>query len=341
LKAALELLQRGKTLDRAQARTAMDRLLASDTPPEHVAAFLACLRMRGEAVSELSGFLDSIRARSIGIGAEISGAIDVCGSGGDGANTFNISTVSAFVLAGGGVRVAKHGNRAVSSACGSADVLRALGVAVEATPVQFRELVETTGFGFLFANHYHPHLAAVAGIRRSLGIRTTFNLLGPMLNPARVSRQVVGVFDPALCERIALTLLEQGSEEALVVSGPGGLDEFALSGETTVAHLKAGVVTVSLVAPESVGLARAELSEIRGGTVSENARILEAILSGERRGAALDIVLYNAGAGFFVAGRARSIREGVELARESVRSGAARQALENVRNVSDAIVSRA
>lgn len=340
MKKYLELLQQGKTLDRSQAKAAMDVIFQQGVPPEQVAAFLACLRMRGETTPELSGFLDSILARSLGFSPKIENAIDVCGTGGDGSDTFNISTVAALVLAGGGVRVAKHGNRAVSSVCGSADVLRAIGVAVDGSPDQFREFLDTACFGFLFANQYHPHLAAVAPVRKALGIRTTFNILGPLLNPARVQRQVIGVFDPSLCELIARTLLDQGGEEALVVSGEGGLDEFSISGKTFVSHLKNGAISNYEVTPESVGLTRGDQSELQGGGVEKNAEILLRILRGERKGAALDVVLLNAGAGFLVSGKVSKLAEGVTLAREAVVSGAAWNNLEQIRRLSRAILPR-
>jgi anthranilate phosphoribosyltransferase len=344
MKRILEMILKGSTLERAQAREAMDLILEMGnekrSSPEQVAAFLSCIRMRGETVAELNGFLDSILARSTLLdhgSSQLKSAIDLCGTGGDGSGTFNISTTCAFVLAGAGVPVAKHGNRAVSSACGSADVLKALKISVELTSGQFLDSLEKTGFGFLFAQAYHPHLASVAGLRKALGVRTSFNILGPLLNPARVSRQVIGVFDPTLCEKLCETLRERGSREVMVVSGecdgdpshpPTLIDEISLSGPTRVAHLENGMIRTYIVTPEDAGLPRAGRDELMGGSAEENADTLKGILEGRTQGAKRNVVLLNSAAAFLVARQVKNISDGVNLARKQIDQGHALAALE-------------
>jgi anthranilate phosphoribosyltransferase len=256
------------------------------------------------------------------------GAVDTCGTGGDGLGTFNISTAAAFVTAGAGVPVAKHGNRSVSSRSGSADLLEALGVKVDLGPEEVEECVRETGMGFLFAPVFHGAMKHAVGPRRELGIRTVFNILGPLTNPAGVKHQVLGVYDPALTETLARVLGRFGVEHALVVNGCG-MDELTTLGETKVSELKDGEVTTYVLLPEDLGLEKAVVSEITGAGPEENARIASDVLSG-KPSAYRDITVLNAGAAVYTAGRAASVREGIALASDSIDSGAAREMLDSL-----------
>lgn len=256
--------------------------------------------------------------------------IDVCGTGGDHSGTFNISTACAFVLAGAGVRVAKHGNRSVSSKAGSSDVLSALGITVQLPPEKVLACLETTGFGFFFAPTFHPAMKRVALIRQSLGVRTIFNILGPLTNPAGVRRQVLGIFDQRFARLIANTLLELGSDEVMIVSSEDGLDELSLSSKTHVTHLKNNNIANYPLTPEDAGLQAAPLSEIIGGDATQNAKIILEILNGTR-GPKRDVVLFNSAAGLLVSGKAKDLREATKQAAESIDSGRALMILEQVK----------
>ena len=336
MRALLKAVFDGKLLSRAEARSAMGAILQGEGRPEQIAAFLAALHVRGESRDELSGFLDSLRELSIPVPAKREKLFDTCGTGGDGAQTFNISTAAAFVLAACGVPVAKHGNRSVSSRSGSADVLEALGIRIDATPEITARNIDTLGFGFLFAPLYHPALSKVAPIRRALEVRTVFNVLGPLANPARVRRQVMGVYDVALLERLAELLRESGTEEAMVVASEDGLDEITLGGTTRIAHLKGGEIRLRSVQPEDFGLARAPVDHLKGGDARENAKVIERILAGEETGAKRDVVLANASAALFVAGVASDFRDGVIIAKEAIVSGRASRVLTSLKEVADA-----
>ncbi len=261
-------------LDRERARAAMGLIMDGAATPAQLGAFLAVLKVRGESFEELVGFARAMRERAIGVTVKRAPLIDTCGTGGDGSGTFNISTTAAFIAAGAGAAVAKHGNRSVSSRCGSADVLEALGVRTDAPPEIMARCVEEAGVGFLFAPALHPAMKNAAAVRRELGVRTVFNLLGPMSNPAGAPRQVLGVYSTALVPLLARVLAELGSVEAMVVSSRDGLDEFSLSAPSVVAHLKGGKITESEVDPAEVGLPRHPSSAYGGGDASENARIL-------------------------------------------------------------------
>ena len=323
---ALHQLLEGKSLSREHAAAAMCEVIEGRATPEQVGAFLFALRIKEESVEEISGFLDCLRAKAVPF-PDYPGLMDVCGTGGDSSGTFNISTTVAFVVAAAGQPVAKHGNRSVSSRSGSFDVLEALGLRFESDPALIARSIEEHGIGLFFAPAFHPSLKALAPIRKSLGVYTVFNALGPLLNPARVRRQLVGVYSPLLLRKAAEVLRDQGAGqgtpntvEALVVRGEDGLDELSLSAPTRAVHLKAGQIRELTITPEEHGLKRADAAHLRGGDASENARILIEILRGEK-GPKRDIVLFNAGAALWIGGKAGDIREGIERAGAAIDSG--------------------
>lgn len=316
-----------RNLTAADALETAETLLAGAATPAQVAGLLIALRMKGETVDELSGFVQALRCGAVRVPIRSTDVVDPVGTGGDALSTFNISTTAAFVAAGAGCRVAKHGNRAISSACGSADVLRALGVNVEASPEVTAACIDEVGIGFLFAQLYHPGLRHVIGPRRELGVRTLFNLLGPLANPAGARRQVIGIYDRRLTHTLAEVLGRLGSTHALVVHGEDGLDEISLSGPTTVSELRDGGVRTFTVAPEDFGVQRAPLAAVCGGDAARNAEITRAVLTGER-GPRRDIVLLNAAATIYAAGRAETLAAALRVAAEAIDSGAAVAMLE-------------
>jgi len=327
----LEKVRGGERLGRPGARAAMDHLVSGETEAASISAFLLAIEARGVDASELAGFAESLRAQAVTVEVAREPLIDTCGTGGDGLHTFNISTAAAFVAAGAGAAAAKHGNRASSSRCGSADVLEALGVLVEDEPESVARSVEETGFGFFYAPRYHPAMRHVSAVRKALKVRTVFNLLGPLVNPALVRRQVVGIYDGSLLEIYARVLLDLGAESVMVVRGEDGMDELSLTGRTVVCRAERGKeIRSELLSPEDAGLMRASAGALRGGDAAQNAGLFIEVLEG-RPGPMLDATLYNAGAAILVAGLARTIKEGVAAARESVASGRARKVLENLR----------
>jgi len=319
--AALGQVQRGGSLSRELARAVMDAVMRGEVVDARFGALFGTLHARGETIDELAGFAESMRSHVVPVDAP-AGAIDTCGTGGDGADTFNVSTCAAFVAAGAGAVVAKHGNRAVSSRCGSADVLEALGGRLEVDAGAVPSVLEACGFAFLFAPAFHPSMRHAAAPRRAMGIRTAFNFLGPITNPAGVRRQVVGVSDPARAPHVARALAELGSERALVVHGEDGLDELTIADASVVYDVVDGDVRRVEVTPEQFGLARAPVAAIRGGDAARNATILRAVLGGDV-GPARDVVVLNAGAAILVAGIAEDLVDGVRLAREAIDTGAA------------------
>jgi anthranilate phosphoribosyltransferase len=333
MRAFIEKLILREDLTREEAASLMAEVMSGSLSESQIAAVLVGLRAKGETVSEIAGFVSTMRDKAVRIQPRRNGLVDTCGTGGDGAHTFNISTATALVAAGAGVGVAKHGNRAVSSKCGSADVLEALGVAIDVTPEGVAGLIDEVGIGFLFAPHHHPAMKHVAGVRRSLGIRTVFNLLGPLTNPAGVTRQLVGVFDPALTETVARVLQELGSEKVYVVHGADGTDEVSIGAETRVSALDDGEVRTFTFTPESVGMRRAGNGSLAGGDAEANARTIEQILDGAR-GPRRDAVVLNAAFVIDVAGLAPSIEDGVALASEAIDSGRARAVLDSLRDAS-------
>lgn len=294
--------------------------------PAQIAAFLVALRMKGETVSEITGCARTMRRHAITIRPQRERLIDIVGTGGDGSNTFNISTASAFVAAGAGAAVAKHGNRAVSSRCGSADVLEALQVDVDLEPTAVERCIEETGIGFMFAPLYHQAMKHALNPRRELGVRTVFNILGPLTNPAPVQGYVLGVYDPVLVPTLADVVLALGVERAFIVHGAPGMDELTVCGETVVAEVKGGRVRHYTIMPEDVGLPRAALASLMGGSAEDNAERILAILQGRDEGPPRDVVALNAGAGLVAAGLADTLQDGVDLAGQAIADGRAYEA---------------
>jgi anthranilate phosphoribosyltransferase len=325
----------GHSLRETEAAAAMLDIVEGLATPSQIAAFAIGLRMKGETAEEIAGLARIMRRYATRVDG-VDGAIDVVGTGGDGGRTFNISTLSAFVVAAAGGRVAKHGNRGVTSSCGAADILEALGIAIDLPAPAVGECVRETGFGFMFAPIYHPAMRHAVVPRREIGVRTVFNLLGPITNPAGVSCQVTGVAVPSVTPIIAEVLRILGSKRALVVHGQDGLDELSIAAPTAVFDVVDGTVREYEVTPESVGLERAGPDDITGGTVEANLRIAQSVLGGDG-GAARDAVLLNAAAGLVVAGLADDLTSGAELAARTIDSGAVRAKVEHVREVSSGL----
>lgn len=324
IKIAIRKIVDGESLTFEEAGMAMDQIMSGNASPAQIASLLTAMRIRGETVDEIAGFASTMRAHSRHV--ELSPgtvAIDTCGTGGDHSGTFNISTTAAFVIAGSGIKVAKHGNRSITSACGSADLLEALGVAIELEPEHVAALVDEAGIAFMFAPAYHPGFRHAGPVRREIGIRTVFNILGPMTNPAKVKRQLIGVGDGSVSERLAAAQDRLGSERVLFVHSSEGFDEFGLGGPSTVTEYdRANGVRTYDVDATDLGLGRAPADAVVGGNAARNVEITRAVLAGDR-GPYRDIVLLNAGAGIYAAGRADSIAEGIEIARQALDSGAA------------------
>lgn len=328
LKRLMNRLADGAQLDEAEVQNALDLMMSGVASPVAMGAFLMALRVRGETIAEITGAARFLRSRMTTVDAPPD-AVDIVGTGGDSHGTFNVSTAATFVAAGAGVTIAKHGNRAVTSLSGASDVLAALGVKLDVPPVSVSRAISDAGVGFLWAPLYHPAMKAWAPIRADLGVRTLFNLLGPLCNPAEVKRQVLGVYDRKLVEPIAEVLRNLGSVHAWVVHGADGMDELTTTGATTVAELKDGDITVFDVTPEDAGLKRGTLGDLKGGDARHNAGALRNLLHGEP-GAYRDIVLLNAGAALIVAGKAASLEEGVAKAQISIDSGRAARALDKL-----------
>lgn len=322
----------GRDLDVQSMADAVGAMVEGKASPVQIGAFLAALRIKGEGEGEIAGAAMALRDRCVRLpGPAFTEAVDTCGTGGDGAGTVNISTLAALVTAGSGVRVAKHGNRSVSSLCGSADLLTALGVKIDVPPDTAARCLDQAFFAFLFAPLYHPAMKSVAPVRQEMGIRTLFNLIGPLCNPARVRRQVMGVYSPDLVEPVAGVLGRLGSERAMVVSSHEGLDEISVCAPTTVAQLYPdGSVVVETVEPDHLGLSPHRPGSLRGGSPEENAAVSLEILGGGR-GPVRDAILANAAAALIVAGKARDWREGMGLAAASIDGGKAGEVLEKVR----------
>jgi anthranilate phosphoribosyltransferase len=325
MKALLALVAGGERLSLDQARSAFEIMMSGDATPAQVGAFLMGLRVRGETVEELTGGAEALRERMVKVQAPAD-AIDTCGTGGDASGTFNVSTAAALVVAACGVPVAKHGNRALSSKAGSADILAALGVNIDVEPSRVERAIREAGIGFMMAPRHHGAMRHVAGARVELGTRTIFNLLGPLANPAGARRQLLGVFAHDWIEPLAHVLGQLGSERAWVVHGSDGLDELTTTGPSHVAELRAGRVTTFEVTPEQAGLPRARLEDLRGADATTNADALRALLDGVR-GPYRDIVLLNSAAALMIADRAGDLAAGVARAVEAVDSGAAKAAL--------------
>ena len=326
----IKKVEAGSDLSRQEAELAMEEILSGRADEETIVALLAALRAKGETVAELVGFARAMRRQATSVFAEgsrpVEMLVDTCGTGGDSSGTFNISTAAAFVAAGAGVRIAKHGNRSISSKCGSADVLEALGVSLDAPPERVGAAIHEIGIGFLYAPALHTAMRHAMPARRRLG-RTAFNLLGPLTNPAGARAQVAGVFSDKVVEKVALVLSELGVERAFVVHGAGGLDEISLSGETTIGDVRRDAVQMCQVTPEDFGLERAPLDAISGGDAAQNAEIILAIFSGER-GPRRDIVVANAAAAIVASGLANDFLEGARQASTAIDSGGSMKKLD-------------
>jgi anthranilate phosphoribosyltransferase len=334
LKSIIGKVAAGQHLTRAEAEEAFGVIMSGEATPVQIGSFLTGLRMRGETVDEIAGAVATMRARMLRVEAP-EGAIDVVGTGGDATGSYNISTASAFVVAGAGVPVAKHGNRALSSRSGAADTLTALGVKIDLAPEDIARCIREAGIGFMFAPAHHSAMKHVGPARAELGFRTVFNLIGPLSNPASVRRYLLGVFSPDWVEPLANVLATLGAERAWVVHGAGGFDEISPAGETRVAALDNGTVTVFTVTPETAGLSPSPAEAIKGGDAEHNAAALRGVLAGVKD-AYRDTVLLNAGAALVVAGRARDIAEGARLAAEVIDSGKAHDKLDLLVAISNA-----
>jgi len=343
IKEAIAKVVRGNNLTEVEMEKTMDEIMSGTATPAQIGSFVTALRMKGETVDEITGAARAMRAKAIKIclknhlvnfdrdeiNIEDETILDTCGTGGDGTNTFNVSTASALVAAGAGVNVAKHGNRAVSSLCGSADVIENLGVKLDITRSDVERCIKEVGIGFLYAPIFHGAMRYAAGPRQEIGIRTIFNLLGPLTNPAGASAQVLGVYDLTLTEKIAHVLKRLGTREAFVVCGEGTLDEISICGPTLISHLKNGEVRTFDLTPEEVGFQRAAPETIKGGNAHENARIIREILNGQQ-GPKRDIVLLNAAAASMAVGLDGDFKEGIERAKTSIDSGQAKEKLKQL-----------
>ena len=346
---AVRALVDRKDLSRIEAAAAMEAIMSGAATDAQIAAFLTALRMKGETVEELIGFAQVMRQKAVKVrtrASDVVGAtgtdremlIDTAGTGGDASGTFNVSTATAFVVAGAGLKVAKHGNRSVSSLCGSADVVETLGIKIELSPAKIARCVDEVGIGFLYAPLLHTAMKHVMAARREMGIRTVFNMLGPLTNPAGANAQVIGVYSEALTEPLARVLAELGTLRAFVVHGADGLDEISNTGPSRISEVHEGIVRNSTVRPEDFGMARASIQDLRGGDREENAEIIRRILSGEA-GPRRDIVLMNAAAAIVVGRKAHDLKEGVALAARSIDSGSARDRLARLVALSQRLAS--
>jgi anthranilate phosphoribosyltransferase len=326
IREAIAHLIEGRDLTEIESEAVMEQIMTGQATTAQIGGFLIALRLKGETVEEVTGFARTMRRNATPVRSRHNLLVDTCGTGGDGCGTFNISTVAAFVVAGAGLAVSKHGNRSVSSKCGSADVLKALGVCLDLSPEQVGACIDKVGIGFLYAPALHPAMKHAVGPRREMGVRTVFNILGPLTNPAGAQVQVLGVYDGALTEVMARVLNALGSQAAFVVHGADGLDELSTTGPNQVTQLQNGQVRTVTLDPLELGLPRATLADLEGGDAQENAAIARAVLDGER-GPRRDVVLLNAAAGLVAGGVASDLSEGLSLGAQSIDSGAARAKL--------------
>lgn len=338
---AINILSRFGHLQIEEAEAVMQQIMSGDTTEAQIGAYLMALRMKGETPEEITGSARAMREKAKTVPVTTQGdLLDTCGTGGDGSGTFNISTTTAFVAAGAGMPVAKHGNRAATSRAGSADVLGALGVNLDLTPEQVGKCVDEVGIGFLFAVKLHPAMKYAIGPRRQMKIRTIFNILGPLTNPAGANRQLMGVFAADLTDLLATVLKNLGTKSAVVVNGYGGMDELTVTGPSRVSHLKEdGTIDTYELDPTELGFAGAAVTDLKGGEPDENAAILRGILDGSITDAKRDIVLLNAGAALWAANKANDIESGIGIARESIDSGHALQKLDALIEMSQSFAS--
>ena len=327
LNSALKKVVEGTHLSRDEARQVMDSIMEGQATAAQIAALLVALRMKVETVDEITGFVESMRAHAVHISPSSPNLVDTCGTGGDGANTFNVSTVAAFVAAGAGVHIAKHGNRAISSKCGSADLLEMLGVDIHLPPMATSKAIEEVGIGFMFAPLYHPAMKHAGPVRKELGIRTVFNILGPMTNPAGAKRQVMGVFRKDLTHTIAQVLANLGTEYAWIVHGDQGIDEISLTGETHVVELKNGKISERVIRPEEFGFTLCKIDDLKSGEIRESKEITLRVLQNEEKGPKRDWVILNAAAAVLVGDKAKDFPSAIDSARKSIETGAAYEKL--------------
>ncbi|MFA5334367.1 MAG: anthranilate phosphoribosyltransferase [Candidatus Omnitrophota bacterium] len=334
IREAIAKLVRSEDLSRAEVELAMEEIMTGQALPAQIGSFLTAMRMKGETIEEIVGAAVIMRKHVTRIKTRHPVILDTCGTGGDESQTFNVSTIAAFVVAGAGIAVAKHGNRCVSSKCGSADLLKELGVNIETEEHAVSRCLDEIGVGFLFAPALHKAMQYAVGPRREIGIRTMFNILGPLTNPAGATHQLLGVYDYKLTKPVAQALGELGSKHALVVHGDDGLDEVTTSDSTQVSELKGGKVTSYEITPMEFGIRKSKPGELKGGDASQNAKIAIAVLSGEK-GPQRDIVIINAGCAIYAADGAKSIKEGIEIAEESIESGEGLKKLEQLKEATD------
>jgi anthranilate phosphoribosyltransferase len=330
IREAIASLIEGQNLTRAEAESVMNEIMEGAATPAQMASFLTALRMKGETVDEIAGCASVMREKAIRVTPARSDIVDTAGTGGDRAGTFNISTTAAFVIAGAGLGVAKHGNRAVSGQCGSADLLEALGINLDLTPAEVARCIDEVGIGFLFAQRLHPAMKNVAPVRKELGIRTVFNLLGPLTNPARTPAQIVGVYDDGLTEPMANVLHALDVRAAFVFHSEDGIDELTTTGINRVTHYDNGSIRTDELDARDLGLERGTREQLHGGNATDNARTTRAILNGEERGAKREVVLLNSAAALVAGGRAQDLREGLQRAAEAIDAGRAIAAMEGL-----------
>lgn len=332
---AIQKIVDRQDLTQEEARQVMDEMLNGAATQAQIGAFLTAMRMKGETLDELTGFAAVLKEKAQHIAPRAKNYVDLVGTGGDGTFTFNVSTTAALVAAGAGLTIAKHGNRSISSKSGAGDVLEALGVNITAEPDVVTKCVEEAGIGFMFAPSFNKSMKHVGQARKEMGVRSVFNILGPLANPSDAKCMVVGVYDPSLTELMAKSMCNLGVERGFVVSGEDCMDEFTLTGKTTVSEINAGEVHTYEVTPEQFGFTRASLEDLQGGDGEENARITMGILRGQEQGAKRDIVLLNAGAALYVGGIARNVADGINLAAVSIDSGRAYHVLERLVELSN------
>jgi len=328
IKDAISRVIERKDLDEKQMIEVMNEIMSGEATPAQIGSFITALRMKGETIEEITGAAMVMREKATRIATGVAVdkgeiLVDTCGTGGDSSGTFNVSTTTAFVVAAAGIPVAKHGNRSITSHCGSADVLEALGVKLDLTPEQVGNCVREVGIGFLFAPMLHGAMKYAIGPRREIGIRTIFNVLGPLTNPAGANVQLLGVYAPDLCEKLAMVLGRLGSLRAMVVCGAGNVDELTVTGDTEVAELSNGAVRTYTVRPEDVGLSRSRLADLKGGSTPEESAVMLRDILGGAEGPKRGMLLLNSGAALYAAGKAPGLKTGVELAAEIIDSGAA------------------
>ncbi len=329
IREAIAELVEGRNLSQEDAAQVMNEIMEGEATPAQIGAFITALRIKGETVAEITGMAQTMRSNSLKVEAEVCGEslVDTAGTGGDGQDTMNVSTAAAVVAAAAGAKVAKHGNRGASSVCGSADILEASGVKVDVDPEGVKRCIEEIGIGFMFAPIFHPAMRHAVAPRREIGIRTVFNILGPLTNPASAGSQVLGVADPSYGDKMARVLGRLGTERAMVVHGEDGMDELSITGLTQVWELSGGQVNSYSITPEDAGLKPASLDDISGGSLERNLELFNSVLQGVP-GPVQDVVALNAAATLMVAGKADDLRSGVSMAREAINSGAAKEKLE-------------